>query len=384
MKRYLIKVFLERFAFGLTISVGVVWMLAQGLTLSEIAIIESLSLAVGLAIDIPTGFISDKFGRKLTLISANIFQGSSFLVFALSHDFWQFLGAAMLLAIGFALSSGAEEAYVYENQSGNNYRRSFSNLNVVDEAATILGLLATPLLISQWSLQSVFVGASVLVFATALLGWFILEDKKSTAVLEGKQKLREKQELLALIRKHAPLIFLFIILAIYYEAGRVFWQPQLVNTGFKIEQLGFLFAVFKLASLAGAYVGRHQRFSPKKEIVVIGVLVTVSFLLIASSIWFLVIAGFFLYSFLENVYRIVESNFLQGLAKSERRASFLSAANFVRQGYSAVSIPLLSIAAIASVSYVFYILALLQIVAAAAFWAFAARATSTELLNSSH
>lgn len=379
MKRYLIKVFLEHFAFGLTISVSVVWMLYQGLTLPEIAVIESLALALGLAIDIPTGFISDRFGRKLTLIGANFFQAASFLVFAFSHDFWQFLIAAILLATGFALSSGSEEAYIYENQSGDNYRKTFSNVNVVDEVATILGLLLAPLLIALFSLQSVFIAASTFVFITAIVSWIILKDKGNMSVSESKQKIREKQQIVVLVRKHAPLILLFITLAIYYEAGRVFWQPQLLDSGFKIEHLGFLFATFKLASLAGAYTGRHQRFSPKKEIVAIGVLVTVSFLLIASSVWFLVVAGFFIYSFLENVYRIVESNYLQGIANSQRRAAFLSAASFVRQGYSIISVPLLSIAAIANVSYVFYILALLQIIAAALFGALATRSRNAQL-----
>ncbi|MEV6424125.1 MFS transporter [Streptomyces sp. NPDC051662] len=378
MKRYLIKVFLEHFAFGLTISVSIVWMLAQGMTLPEIAIIDSLALTLGLLIDIPTGFISDRFGRKLTLIGANIFQAASFLVFALSHDFWQFLIAAILLAVGFALSSGSEEAYIYENQSGDNYRKTFSNVNVVDEAATILGLLATPLLISLFSLQSVFIAASGFVFVTAIVSWIILKDKGNTAISEGPQKTRERQRILTLVRKHAPLVLLFVALAIYYEAGRVFWQPQMINSGFKVEDLGFLFAAFKLASLAGAYVGRHQRFSPKKEIVAIGALVTISFMLIASSVAFLVIVGFLLYSFLENVYRIVESNYLQGIASSKRRASSLSAASFVRQGYSIVSVPLLSIAAIANVSYVFYILALLQVAAAVLFGVLALRSRNAQ------
>jgi len=374
MKRYFIKVFLEHFGFGLTISVSVIWMLAQGLTLPEIAIIESLALALGLVIDIPTGFISDRFGRKFTLIGANIFQAASFLVFAFSHDVWQFLIAAILLAIGFAFSSGSEEAYIYENQSGSNYKKTFSTVNVVDEGATILGLLATPLLIGLFSLQSIFIIAASFVFITAIVSGIILQDKGVVAVSESQQKTREKRQIVALIKKHAPLILLFVALAIYYEAGRVFWQPQLISSGFAIEHLGFLFASFKVASLAGAYVARYQRFSPKKEILVIGVLVTVSFLLIASSVWFLVIAGFVLYSFLENLYRVVESSYLQTLASSQRRASFLSAASFVRQGYSIVSVPLLSIAAITNISYVFYILALLQVIALVLFGALAARA----------
>jgi MFS family permease len=373
MKRYLTKVFLEHFAIGLTISVSVAWMLAQGLTLPQIAIIESLALALGLAVDIPTGYLSDKFGRKVALVGAVIFQAASFLVFAFSHDFWQFLAAAILLAVGFALSSGSEEAYIYESQHDSDYRKAFSNVSVVDEAATIVGLLAAPALILFFNLQTVFIAAAACALITALISWVVLEGHKKAVISEGQQKDREKQQFINLIRRHLPLLLVFVVLAIYYEAGRVFWQPQLIGSGFKIEQFGLLFAAFKVASLIGAYVGRHQKFESKKEIVIFGLLMTISFLFIATSSWLLVIIGFALYSFLENVYRIAESNYLQSIASNERRASYLSAASFMRQGYSIVAVPLLSLVAITNISYAFYLLAGLQIIGALLFWVFAAR-----------
>jgi hypothetical protein len=134
-----------------------------------------------------------------------------------------------------------------------------------------------------------------------------------------------------------------------------------------------LFAAFKVASLAGAYVGRHQKLSLKQEITGIGILLAGSFLLMASSVQYLVLIGFFLYFFLENVYRIVESNYLQSLVDDRRRATFLSAASFTRQGYSIVAIPLLSIMAAINIAYVFYGLAVLQILAAVLFWFFTHR-----------
>jgi MFS family permease len=175
MKRYLVKVALEHFAFGLTLSVSVIWMLAQGLMLTDIALITSLALALGLVVDIPTGAISDKFGRKPILISASLFIASAFLLFAFSHDFWQFLFAASLQAIGFALASGSEEAFIYE-MIPRNYRKTLSNVNVVDETATIAGLLVAPLLITQFSLRTVFVAATSIVFMAAVAGWIIIKD----------------------------------------------------------------------------------------------------------------------------------------------------------------------------------------------------------------
>lgn len=372
MKQYLTKVFIEHFAFGLTISVSVVWMLSQGLSLPAVALIESAALAIGLFIDIPTGYISDKLGRKFTLVSANVFHAVGFLVFTFSHEPWQFLVAAIVQAIGFALMSGSEEAFIYESQP-KGYRKAFSNVNIVDEGATILGLLCAPLLISWLNLQTVFLIAAFVVFVGALVGFLLLKNPKRQLHSELEQKEKAKLRFVGLIRKHAPLLVLFVVLAVYYEGGRVFWQPQLTASGFGVEQLGFLFAAFKVASLAGAYIGRHQKFSLRWEITGIGVLLAVSFLLIASSTQYLVLLGFFLYFFLENIYRIIESNYLQDLVDDKRRATFLSAAGFTRQGYSIVAIPLLGIVALANLSYVFYTLAIVQLLGALLFWGFAYR-----------
>lgn len=371
MKRYLTKVLIEHFAFGLTISVSVVWMLSQGLSLSAVAVIESIALAIGLLIDLPTGYISDRFGRKFTLVSANVFHALGFLILAFSHEPWQFLVAAIVQVIGFALISGSEEAYIYESKPGN-YRKAFSNVNIADEGATILGLLCAPLLITWFSLQAVFLVAAFVVFVGALVGFFLLKDNPRQRS-ELKQKEKARLRFVGLVRKHAPLLVLFVVLAVYYEGGRVFWQPQLTASGFSIEHLGFLFAAFKVASLLGAYVGRHQKFSPKQEIVVLGILLAVSFLLIASSIQHIVLVGFFLYFFLENIYRVVESNYLQSLVDDRRRAMFLSAASFTRQGYSIVAVPLLGIVAVTNLSYVFYVLAVGQLLAVLLFWIFVYR-----------
>lgn len=375
MKRYLIKVFLEHFAFGLTLSVSVVWMLSQGLSLTDIAVIESLALAVGIAIDIPTGYISDRLGRKFALVGASTFQACSFLLFAFSHDFWHFLAAAILLAVGFALSSGSEEAYIFESQSGDEYRKTFSNVNIVDEAATIVGLMLAPLLINLFSLQSVFVVASSFVFLAAIVSAIVLRREGRREVSVKSRGMQEERQTIALFRRHTPVVLLLVALAMYYEAGRIFWQPQLIASGFNIQHLGYLFAAFKFASLAGAYAGRHQRFSPRVEILAIGLLVTISFLLIATSIWWLVFVGFALYSFLENLYRIVESDYLQSIANGQKRAAFLSAASFARQGYSAIAVPLISVVAVMNVAYAFYALATLQVCAVGLYWLLEPRKT---------
>lgn len=347
-------------------------MLAQGLSLPTIALIESVALAAGLLFDLPTGYMSDKLGRKLTLVSANVAHSLGFLVLALSHEPWQFLVAAVIQAAGFALMSGTDEAYVYESKP-DDYKRAFSNANITDEGATILGLLCAPVLTSLFSLQAVFFVAACVIFFGGSVSLFLLRETVKAVQSDLGKKEKVRLRFVSLIYRHTPLLFLFIILAAYHEGGRVFWQPQLVESGFSVAQLGYLFAAFKLASLIGAYAGRYQKLSLKQEIVGVGLLLTVSFMLIASTVNFLVIAGFFMYFFLENVYRIASSNYLQGLVGDSLRATFLSVAGFTRQGYSIIVIPLLGIVSGVDLVYVFYALVIMQLIATILFWIFANR-----------
>ncbi|HEY6736400.1 MAG TPA: MFS transporter [Candidatus Saccharimonadia bacterium] len=112
MKNYLYKVACEHFAFGLTISVNVIWQLSRGLTLSQASLIEAIALAVRFILDVPTGHLSDRFGRKPVLVTASLLFALGYGVLSQAQSFWWFLVAALLSAIGFALMSGSEEALV--------------------------------------------------------------------------------------------------------------------------------------------------------------------------------------------------------------------------------------------------------------------------------
>jgi MFS family permease len=68
MKKYLIKVTLDHFAFGLTIPISVIWQLNRGLNIEQVAIVTTIATILTLVTDIPTGFIADKYDRKLSLI----------------------------------------------------------------------------------------------------------------------------------------------------------------------------------------------------------------------------------------------------------------------------------------------------------------------------
>jgi len=87
----------------------------QYLTLSEIALLEGIIVAIKLVLEIPTGAIADIFGTKISIALGYLIQAVACLIFLVSRNFLVFLIYAFLLGLGESLKSGAEEALEYDS-----------------------------------------------------------------------------------------------------------------------------------------------------------------------------------------------------------------------------------------------------------------------------
>ena len=65
-------------------------------------------------IEIPTGYFADRFGHKNSLILAKVFKILSTLSFVLGTNIYWFVAGSVFGALGFALQSGTQQAFVHE------------------------------------------------------------------------------------------------------------------------------------------------------------------------------------------------------------------------------------------------------------------------------
>ncbi|WP_300674994.1 MFS transporter [Desulfoluna sp.] len=76
---------------------------------------------VGVAVmEVPSGFVSDRYGRKRTLLLSSACLSVAYLLFFTGHSFAQFAVAQLFLAVGFAAASGTDTAFHYESLKGLN------------------------------------------------------------------------------------------------------------------------------------------------------------------------------------------------------------------------------------------------------------------------
>ncbi len=87
----------------------------QYLTLSQIALLEGIIVAIQLFLEIPTGAIADIFGTKISIALGYLIQAVACLVFVFARNFTVFIIYAFLLGLGESLKSGAEEALEYDS-----------------------------------------------------------------------------------------------------------------------------------------------------------------------------------------------------------------------------------------------------------------------------
>lgn len=97
------------------IAIVVLFFKQHGLSMKEITLLQSLFALAVIAIEVPTGYFADKYGRKKSIIIGGCFSAVGYLAYSLSSTFSGFLTGEILLAFGYCFTSGADSAMIYDH-----------------------------------------------------------------------------------------------------------------------------------------------------------------------------------------------------------------------------------------------------------------------------
>src|SRR3989344_8374259 len=89
----------------------------NGLSLRDAFLIQSAYSLFLVLWEVPSGYLSDRWGRRNVLIIGTGLNFLSFIVYASGTGFTGFLAAELLLAVGMSFLSGTIEALTYDTLS---------------------------------------------------------------------------------------------------------------------------------------------------------------------------------------------------------------------------------------------------------------------------
>jgi MFS family permease len=150
-----------------------------GLGYGQMFLLEALFSGAMMALEIPTGVVADRWGRKASLFWGSILMGLGFLAFGFVRSLGFLAAAEIICALGMTLVSGADSALLHETakaERGGDARSDNARGEAADEAKAFSRYHAacTAGLFVSFPLGSLFAGSGIMDYRRALGFVFVL------------------------------------------------------------------------------------------------------------------------------------------------------------------------------------------------------------------
>lgn len=323
---------------------------ANGLTMSQIMLLQSIYSIGVVILELPTGVFADFFGKRVSLILGSIFWTIGLTFYGLSHNFWQFAVGEIVVGTGAAFISGADRAFLHAILKSNNEEHKFQKIEGNSRgfnqiAQAISSLIGGFIGAISLNLTLIFTGFST--FISFIISIFFSKTKIELPREEKTDYFSLVKDSLKLIRNHKKLLWLTLFFAIFNAfiwPLNFFSQPYLKMLDVPIIFFGIIFAALNVISAVGSTltqpfekVTKDRFFSSITLITVISLFVVASFpSIIIFPLW-----GLFLtFAFMSQT--VISYRVLQ-IIPSHQSATILSFQNLLRRLFYAFIGPLLGL-----------------------------------------
>lgn len=239
---------------------SVLFLMGRGLDFREVMLLSVLYSAVLIAVEVPTGALADRIGRRQSMMLGSLAMTAASVIAWFSHDFSGFACAEVLAALSMGLCSGADSAYLFdllhENGRGHEYAEREAVASSMHMAGSAAACVAGGLL-GEIDLGLPYLATAGTTTVAFLVALFMRDDRRlAERRVAGQplgEELREWAGLMAgSLRDTARnprlgwIIFYSAVAFALLKVAIYLYQPFLDERGFAVWQTGL--------ALAGMYV----------------------------------------------------------------------------------------------------------------------------------
>jgi MFS family permease len=274
----------------IVIPLWVPYLATKGISMAQFMELQAIFALVIVAGEVPTGLLSDRWGRKRVLLLGSVLKAVSFSLLPLWNGYQGFLVYHLMMGIALSMISGGDVALLYE-----------SHLAASGEAAQSTSVLGRAKFAGQTgAAASALVGGALvmlsygaLVWANAIVMWLpvllVLGIAEPAAKLErgAKSAVPVREIVATVVSRDAVTRLVFCNMVAWGTAGLVMvWTSQKYwqNAGVPLVWFGVLYAAYNLLSGFGSRfaAGIVARFGRRATLVSVGVVPVVAYLGMAA------------------------------------------------------------------------------------------------------
>jgi MFS family permease len=308
----------------------------NGLEMQDVFLLQGVYSVAIVILEIPSGYLADVLGRKMTLIIGTILGFGGFVIYSVSFGFWGFLLAELTMGIGQSLISGADSAMLYDTLKAKNQKDRYLKLegrmvsvgNFAEATAGILGGL-----LAEISLRTPFIAQSVVAFIGIPAALTLIEPLR-----QEKMARMNFRDILSIVRYSLSgnrklkwnIIFSAVIGASTLTMAW-FVQPYFRLVDLPLSLFGVFWTLLNLSVAITSYFAYkvEYRLGQSRMIISITVLVPLLYFLLSrfDIVWG--IAVLFAFYLVRGVATPVLKDYINRIADSQSRATVLSVRNFL-------------------------------------------------------
>ncbi|WP_435073477.1 MFS transporter [Halorubrum sp. HHNYT27] len=243
--------------------------LAQGLTFTQIAILEAIYNLTTVLGEIPTGYLGDRIGRRNSLLFGTALIAATLVGIGLTSSFLALSALYVCWSMGYNFRSGSEDAWLYDTLTDDLSEDEFASIRGRGEsvslaigagAAVLGGYLGSLDLSYPWFVAAGVTGLGVVVLLTV---------EEPAAYEESGAENVGLRETLDIVRTvltqrnvRALVVYYYVLYAAVTYLVFVFLQPVfetvVVDLGVAPARVESLLGIFYAAySLVGAALSYH-------------------------------------------------------------------------------------------------------------------------------
>jgi MFS family permease len=159
---------------------------AFGLGLDRIGLLKAIYPIVWSLLQIVTGPLSDRWGRKGLIVAGLWLQAGALLMTAMTRDFGWWLAASMLLGLGTAMVYPSLIAAVSDASHASWRARSLSVYRFWRDLGYAIGALAAGLIADAFGFAAAIAAIAVLTFLSGLVTAVVMKEARTTHRIDGR------------------------------------------------------------------------------------------------------------------------------------------------------------------------------------------------------
>lgn len=337
MQRNLIALYLVKLSkwFTLVMPIIVLFYEEHKLGLQDVFILKSVYSVAAVALEVPSGYLADVWGRKRCIVAGCVLFFGGYLCYSLTSTFAAFLVAEILLGIGQTMINGADSALLYDTSvhhgRENLYLRYEGRITMIGNfAEAVAGIFGG--LLAVYSLRYPFYAQAVVAFVGIPAAMALREYAPANKVQSPWEEiLRILRYSLVTNKKLCCNIMYSGIIGAATLTMAWFVQPVLMQLETPTEWYGIIWTVLNLTvGVAALYSDRvEQLFGMNKMNILILSVIAGGYVALAYNLTYVGLGILLLFYIFRGFATPIFKGYINQMTFSEMRATVLSIRNFV-------------------------------------------------------